>query len=523
MCTEHLNLMPPVSAVKPATNPKMTPLTKPALKLLPVLLALGLSACSLIPEYQRPTGAVPGQLPDAGASAVAAAAPAAASTEAPAPWASYFPDERLKALVQKALEGNRDLRVALRNVDQLRATYQVTAADRFPSLNGSINGTRGPVATAPYPLVTSVQGGVTISAYELDLFGRVRALSEAAAAQLLASESSQQAVQVSLVASVAQAYYGLWADRWQLALAAETLRTRQDSLRLLQLKFDSGVLNELDLRSGQSLVESAKVTQAQAQRQWAQDRNALQLLLGQPVPEELLPPQVDARVLLPATQPNTPASARPAAQPLTAIQLWPALPDLPVGLSSDILLQRPDIVQAENNLIAANANVGAARSARFPRISLTASLGVVSDSLSGLFSDGRTAWSVAPAVTVPLLDFGRSAANVDAAIARKDIAVAQYDKAVQTAFKEVADALVARRTWVDQTQAQAAQAEAESQRLRLSTLRYDSGVASQLDLLDAQRAWFSAQQALIAAQLSRQQAQITLYKALGGGALNPAK
>ncbi len=527
MRTEHLNPSEPVFAVKTAEKPMMTPVIKPALKLLPVLLALGLSACSLVPEYQRPTGAVPGQLPDAGASAVAAAAPAAAPTEAPAPWASYFPDERLKALVQKALEGNRDLRVALRNVDQLRATYQVTAADRFPTLNGSLNGSRGPITTAPYPLVTSVQGGVTISAYELDLFGRVRALSEAAAAQLLASESSQQAVQVSLVASVANAYYGLWADRWQLALAAETLRTRQDSLRLLQLKFDSGVLNELDLRSGQSLVESAKVTQAQAQRQWAQDLNALQLLLGQPVPEDLLPPQVDARVLLPATQantqPNTPASARPVAPPLSAIQLWPALPDLPVGLSSDILLQRPDIVQAEHNLIAANANVGAARSARFPRISLTASLGVVSDSLSGLFSDGRTAWSVAPAVTVPLLDFGRSAANVDAAIARKDIAVAQYDKAVQTAFKEVADALVARRTWVDQTQAQAAQAEAESQRLRLSTLRYDSGVASQLDLLDAQRAWFSAQQALIAAQLSRQQAQITLYKALGGGALNPAK
>jgi len=200
--------------------------------------------------------------------------------------------------------------------------------------------------------------------------------------------------------------------------------------------------------------------------------------------------------------------------------LWPGLPDLPVGLSSDILLQRPDIVQAENNLIAANANVGAARSARFPRISLTANLGVVSDSLSGLVNDGHTAWNVAPAISVPLLDFGRGAANVDAAIARKDIAVAQYDKAVQTAFKEVADALVARRTWVDQTQAQAAQAEAETQRLRLSTLRYDTGVSSQLDLLDAQRAWFSAQQALIAAQLSRQQAQITLYKALGGGAMN---
>jgi multidrug efflux system outer membrane protein len=542
MRAEHLNLSEPVSAVKPAEMPLMKPqnapqLTtqlKPVIKRLPLMLALGLSACSLIPEYQRPTGAVPGQLPDASTPASgststgAAASSPVAATEAPAPWAGYFPDERLKGLVQKALEGNRDLRVAVLNVDQLRATYQVTAADRFPTLNGSLNGSRGPITSAPYPLVTSIQGGVTVSAYELDLFGRVRALSEAAAAQLLASESGQQAAQVSLVASVANAYYGLWADRWQLALAAETLRTRLDSLRLLQLKFDSGVLNELDLRSGQSLVESAKVTQAQAQRQWAQDLNALQLLLGQSVPPDLLPPQVDARVLLPVAQNGAQAGAQPASRaasgalplPITAVQLWPGLPDLPVGLSSDILLQRPDIVQAENNLIAANANVGAARSARFPRISLTANLGVVSDSLSGLVNDGHTAWNVAPAISVPLLDFGRGAANVDAAIARKDIAVAQYDKAVQTAFKEVADALVARRTWVDQTQAQAAQAEAETQRLRLSTLRYDTGVSSQLDLLDAQRAWFSAQQALIAAQLSRQQAQITLYKALGGGAMN---
>ena len=287
---------------------------------------------------------------------------------------------------------------------------------------------------------------------------------------------------------------------------------------MLFRSFDSGVLNELDLRSSQSLVEAAKVTLAQAQRQWAQDQSALQLLLGQPVPADLLPPDVNAKVLLPAST-NAQGQAQPAT-PMTAVQLWPDLPDLPVGLSSDILLQRPDIVQAEQTLIAANANVGVARAGRFPRISLTASAGVVSDSLDGLFKDGRNAWSVAPTVTVPLLDFGRSAANVDVAIAKKDAAVASYDKAVQTAFKEAADALVARSTWVDQTRAQAAQAEAEAQRLRLSTLRYDTGVASQLDLLDAQRAWFSAQQSLISAQLSRQQAQISLYKALGGGALN---
>ena len=486
---------------------------KPALTLLPLVVALGLSACSMTPTYQRPTGAVPGQFNEASGAAAAAPAASAATAAAPAPWASYFPDERLKKLIQLSLDSNRDLRVAIKNVDQLRATYQVTDADRFPSLNGSLTGSRGPSTVAPYKLTTLVTGGVTISAYELDLFGRVRALSEAAAARLLASESNRQAVQITLVSSVANGYYALWADRWQLALANETLRTRQDSLKLQQLKFDSGVLNELDLRSAQSLVEAAKVTQAQSQRQWAQDLSALQLLLGQPVPSDLLPPEVDAKVLVPAQ------GLKPG-QPMTTVQLWPDLPEVPVGLSSDILLQRPDIVQSEQSLIAANANVGAARAARFPRIALTASAGVASDSLDGLFRDGHNAWSVAPSVTVPLLDFGRAAANVDVAIAAKDMAVAQYDKAVQTAFKEVSDALVARRTWVDQAQAQAAQAEAEAQRLRLSTLRYDTGVASQLDLLDAQRAWFTAQQSLISAQLSRQQAQISLYKALGGGALN---
>lgn len=521
-------MSPDVRPSTPFTEKRaMTPRDALVSKRLPlslsasISLALALSACSMTPTYQRPESAVPAQLPAPASVAAAdgAAASAPQSTQAPA-WKDYFPDSRLQGLIQRALDGNRDLRVALRSVDQLRAAYQVADADRFPTVNGQLSGSRGPSSIAPYRLTTIVQGGVTVASYELDLFGRVSALSEAAAAQLLASESNRQAAQVTLVAAVANAYYGLWADRWQLALATETLRTRQDSFKLQQLKYDSGVLNELDLRSSQSLTEAAKVSLAQAQRQWAQDLNALQLLLGQPVPTDLLPPEVDPKLLVPATGAKTPAPAPAPATPMTAVQLWPDLPALPVGLSSDVLLQRPDIVQAEQSLIAANANVGAARAARFPRISLTASAGVVSDSLDGLFNDNRKAWSIAPTATVPLLDWGRASANVDAAIARKDSAVASYDKAVQTAFREVADALVARSTWVDQARAQAAQAEAETQRLRLSTLRYDSGVASQLDLLDAQRSWFTTQQALISAQLSRQQAQIGLYKALGGGALN---
>ena len=273
------------------------------------------------------------------------------------------------------------------------------------------------------------------------------------------------------------------------------------------------MLNELELRSAQSLVEAARVARAQAQRQWQQDLNALSVLLGAPAPEAALPPVVTLPVLAAGQVRDT-----HGADHLVQATLWPDLAELPVGLSSDVLLQRPDVVQAEQDLIAANANIGAARAARFPRIALTASAGVVSSDLAGLFnSDGRTAWSFSPSVALPIFDLGRASANVEAAKVQREIAVAQYDKAVQTAFRDVADALVARQTYAEQAQAQRAQAEAEAARLRLSTLRYDTGVASQLDLLDAQRALFNAQQALIGAQLARQQAHIAVYKALGGG------
>lgn len=479
------------------------------LTLMAGVAMLMLSGCSMIPTYERPAMAVPAQLSADDAKAGDAQA---ARAVVDLPWAGYFPDARLQGLIKLALDNNRDLRVAVLNIEQLRAAYQIQNADRFPTLNGSISGTRQPSTASPYPLTTTVTGGVTVSAYELDLFGRVKALSEAASAQVVASEEARKTVHIGLVASVANAYYALWADRWQLALSEQTLQTRQDSFKLLQLKFDNGVLNELDLRSAQSSVEAARVTRAQAQRQWAQDLNALSLLLGSAAPADLLPPVPDVKMQALATS----KSSAEAAQVVSA-SLWPDLSELPVGLSSDVLLQRPDIAQAEQQLIGANANIGAARAARFPRISLTASAGVVSDSLSGLFDDGRNAWSFSPSISVPIFDAGRTQAGVESAKVKRDIAVAQYDKAIQTAFKEVSDALVARRTYADQAQAQLAQAQAEAARLRLSTMRYDTGVSSQLDLLDAQRALFAAQQALIAAQLARQQAHISVYKALGGG------
>jgi len=488
---------------------KTTKLVRSAVSVSVILM---MAACSMAPVYQRPELAVPAQLPVDGGGVAGASAQGDAKAVAELPWATYFPDARLQGLIRQALTNNRDLRVAVLNIEQLRAAYQIQNADRFPTLNGSISGTRQPSTVAPYPLSTSVTGGVTVSAFELDLFGRVKSLSEAAAAQVMASEEARKSAHISLVAAVANSYYALWADRWQLALTEQTLQTRQDSFKLLQLKFDNGVLNELDLRSGQSLVEAARVTKAQAQRQWAQDLSALNLLLGSPASADLLPPMPTVN-MAGASNGQSGQSAADAVQ----ASLWPGLSELPVGLSSDVLLKRPDITQAEQQLISANANIGAARAARFPRISLTGSVGVVSDSLSGLFEDGRSAWSFSPSVTVPIFDAGRGSAGVDAAFVKRDIAIAQYDKAIQSAFKEVADALVARRTYADQAEAQLAQAKAEAARMRLSTLRYETGVASQLDLLDAQRALFSAQQALIAAQLARQQAHISVYKALGGG------
>jgi NodT family efflux transporter outer membrane factor (OMF) lipoprotein len=485
-----------------------------------VLAAAALAGCAMTPDYQRPAMAVPDRLPSATpvvAQDGTAGAAAAAMSVADVPWTRYFPDPRLQQLIRLSLAHNRDLRVAALNIDRLQAAYQIQRAERLPTLNAVISGTRQPSAQPPYDLSTVVNGGITVSAFELDLFGRVRALTEAAAAQVLGSEANRRAVHNSLVSAVASTYYTLWADRWQLALAEQTLETRQASLRLQQLKFDNGVLNELELRSAQSLVEAARVARAQAQRQWQQDLNALQVLVGTAVPESALPPAVTLPPLPAAGQLGDLAQAQAQAQQWVSAALWPDLAELPVGMSSEVLLQRPDIAQAEQALLAANANIGAARAARFPRIALTASAGVVSDSLSGLFDDGRSAWSFAPSISLPIFDAGRARANVAVAEVQRDIAVAQYDQTIQGAFREAADALVARQSYAEQAAAQRAQAEAEAARLRLSTLRYETGVASQLDLLDAQRALFAAQQALIGAQLARQQAHIAVYKALGGG------
>ena len=460
--------------------------------LTPVMAAVLLSACgTLTPEYQRPPAPV--------AAAWASPAPSgSAIAAAPAiRWQDFFTDVRLRALIELSLRNNRDLRVAVLNIEQARAQFQIRRADQFPTVNAASSVTRQPILSGGKVLVPNVYSvGLGVTAWELDFFDRLGSLKQAALEQYLGTEEARKAARLSLIASVASGYLSLQSDDELLALTRQTLGTREESLRLTRLKFDNGAASELDWRQAESLVEGARVTLAQLQRQRAQDENALVLLLGQPMPEQL-----------------------PAAVNLSELRM---LAELPAGLPSEVLIARPDVRQAEQSLLAANASIGAARAAFFPRISLTASAGTVSNQLSGLFKSGSWAASVAPlSLVLPVFDAGRNQANLESAQAAREVAVAQYEKAIQSAFREVADALAARATLSEQLRAQQAQTQAEAARYRLSELRYTNGVASFLDQLDAQRSLFAAQQAVIQTRLLQLQNQVVLYKALGGGTAVP--
>ena len=469
-------------------------MTKHLHSLPPLLAALALAGCvNLAPSYQRPVAPVAASFPDTAALATPANAPAGvagASTTAAAAiaWPQYFADARLRQLIALALENNRDLRVAILNIEQARAQYQIRRADQLPTVSLGVQGSRTPGANDS--IVSAYSAGLAVSAFELDLFSRVRNLSAAAQAQYLATEEARKATHISLVASVANAYLAVLADDELLALTRQTLDTRGESLKLTQLKFDNGVVSKLDLQQALSLVDSARVTLAQQQRQRAQDVNLLVLLVGGPLPDTLAAPST-----LAATQ----------------------LAELPAGLPSDLLAVRPDIRAAEQTLMGANANIGAARANFFPHITLTGSAGSASSQLSGLFKSGSFGWTFAPQLLLPLFDYGRNNATLASAKAGRDIAVAQYEKAIQSAFREVADALAGQATFGEQLRAQRAVADAETERFKLSDLRYRSGAASYLDLLDAQRSLFIAQQAAVQANLQRLQNQVTLYRVLGGG------
>ena len=451
-------------------------------KLLPLLGAALLSGCSLIPDYLRPAAPVPDAWPGH-----AAVAPAPSFLE---DWRAYFVDAQVQALIAAALEHNRDLRIALARVDEARALAGIARADRFPTLDVNLQQQAARVpgglnASGDATLTRRYDGNLGVAAFELDFWGRVKSLDAAAQAGFLASEYAQRAFRLSLIADVASAYYTLVELDSRLTLAEATLQSRGESRQLVERRRDAGLANDLDFLAADGAWQNARAEVASLGRQRAAAANALRLLVGSEV------------------------AVAPA-------PTFPVLPELAVGLPSEVLLQRPDVLAAEQRLIAANANIGAARAAFFPKIALTVLAGSASPALAGLFGGGSEAWSFVPLLKWPLFDGGRTAANEDLAAARQVVAVAEYEKTLQQAFREVADLLAARTHYAGQAEALAAAESAQAERLKRVEARYRVGVSSYLELLDAQRELFAAQQAVLAARRAQAATAAALFKALGG-------
>ena len=462
----------------------------------PLALAALLAGCSLMPAYQQPASPVPATF----AGDNAAGGTASALPVAEIGWRDVFTDASLQRVIAQSLANNRDLRAAVLNIEKARAQYRVQDAALFPAVNasgsGSASRTPGDLSLTGQPMVShSYSATLGFSAYELDLFGRVRSLNAQALEQFFSTAEARRSTQISLVAEVATAWLTMAADQELLRLAQDTLASQSNTYRLNQRSFELGVASALTLRQAQTSVETARVDVERYTSQVAQDRNALVLLAGDDLPADLLPKAL-------------PDASAAAASPLASI---------PPGLSSDLLQRRPDILQAERTLKAANANIGAARAAFYPRISLTASAGSSSASLSGMFKGGSRNWSFAPQISLPIFDGGANQANLDIARTDRDISVAQYEKAIQTAFREVSDALAQRSTLGRQLDAQQALVDATSESFRLSDARFKRGVDSYLSVLDSQRSLYVAQQNLITTRLSRFTNLATFYKTLGGG------
>ncbi|GAB2474611.1 efflux transporter outer membrane subunit [Comamonas humi] len=484
------------------------------------LLAAGLLAgCNFAPTYQRPDAPVPGTLnQQAGADAATAAA-----DWQPLAWQQWVQDESLRQLIALALEGNRDLRVAVANMERARAQYGVQRADLLPTVAASAQGNRSRTAddltTAGRANTTgqySVQLG--LASYELDLWGRVRNLSEAALQQYLQTEESRRVVQLGLVTDVANAWLALAADQQRLQLARDTLAAREHSYQLAQRMQALGATNGLVLAQNQTTLEAARGDVANYETQVARDRNALQLLLGAPVPAQYLPASPQPSFSVQALQSGgLKGDALPGLQPVAALTGSTALTPVPGDLPSSVLLARPDVAAAERSLQASYASIGAARAAFFPTISLTANVGTASSQLDGLFGSGNGTWSFIPQLRLPIFDAGRNQANLGVANANRDATLAQYEKSIQTAFREVNDALADRATLQRRLQAQAGQVDAAGKVLSLSQARFRAGADDFLTVLDAQRSLYTAQQTQITLLQSEQVNRIALYKALGGG------
>jgi multidrug efflux system outer membrane protein len=456
-------------------------------------IALGLGSCTLAPKYTRPDAPVPVDWPKGTAyqeTRTATGAPTASGMK----WQEFFTDEKLQKIISMALKNNRDLRLAALNVEKARALYGIQRAELLPTVNavGSMSRQRVPADLSTSGKTTVVeQYGVNLGiiSWEIDFFGRIRSLKDRMLEEYLATEQAGSSARILLVSSVTNVYLALAADRQNLKLAESTLETQQAAYHLIRRRHDVGLASELDLRRAQTLVETAKGDVARYTQLAAQDENALNLLVGSPTSSELLPTELDS-VIPPR--------------------------EISSGTSSEVLLHRPDVLAAEHRLKAANANIGAARAAFFPRIALTTAVGTASTELSGLFKSGSETWSFTPQIVLPIFD-ARMWSAYDATKVEKEIALAQYEKAIQTAFREVADALAVRGTVDQQLSAQQSLVTAVAETYRLSNARYTKGIDSYLGVLDAQRSLNAARQGLIVLRLVRLTNQVTLYKVLGGG------
>lgn len=458
---------------------------------LAVLLSALLTGCfTLAPDYERPSAPVAHEWQHM--SEVSSDAPGAAEVS----WQTFFADTQLQSVVGLALDNNRDLRVTALNIEKARAQYRIQRADLFPtiSLDGSGNSQRVPesLSSTGNAMITR-QYGVTVglNAYELDFFGRVRSLRDAALESYLATEEAQRSARISLVAEVATGWLLLAADQERLKVARETQETLKISYELIQRSHELGTASALDALQAKTAYEEARANVARYTAIVEQDRNALTLIVGTDVPASFLPAGL-------STIPN-------------------ALQDFPVGMPSEVLVQRPDILQAERILRAANANIGAARAAFFPSIKLTAGAGTASASLDDLFKSGSGTWNFMPQLYLPIFDAGRLSANLDVAKVERDIAVAQYEKTIQTAFREVADVLADRSTLLERFDAQTIRVSSSAKSYELADIRYRSGVDSYLRVLDAQRTLYASQLDLIDVSFSKTANSVSLYKVLGGG------
>lgn len=460
-------------------------------------VALTLGGCLRPKHYDRPASPVPAQWSTGAASETgASSAPEAASI----PWREFFKDEKLQSVIELALNNNRDLRIAALNVERVEAMYRIQRAQQFPTIGADASAnlyrmpetsTFGAFSVPQAAIVRQYSLNVGVSAWELDLFGRIRSLKDQALEQYLATEQARSGTQITLISAVASSYLALAADRDSLRLAQATLETQQASLDLIQKTRDSGIASDLEVNQAKSLVESANAEIARLNGQVAVDVNALELLVGARVDDSLLPAELGNE---------------------------DSLRELSAGLPSEVLLQRPDILSAEHQLKAAYANIGVARAAYFPRISLTAAAGLMSSDLSKLVGDKSGTWSFAPQASLPIFDFGARKANNKVAELERQIAVSQYELSIQSAFREVSDSLALRGRLLEQEGAQRRLVDSLDMTKRLSDTRYRVGIDSYLSVLVAQNSLYSAQQGLIALRLARLSNLVTLYKVTGGGA-----